>query len=78
MLKLTAAQIENLLAVRNGFASVGDFEDLYDALFEHFMADMPYGTAKARDGDPVEWLDARIAKLTAEEYVDLVAAAQGE
>ncbi len=78
MLKLSPAQIENLLAVRNSFGSVSDFDDLYEALFEHFLnnGEMPYGTAKARDGDPMEWLDARIARMTAEEYADFVDAAQ--
>ena len=32
--------------------------DLYTKLFEHFCnnGEMPYGTAKARDGDPAEWI----------------------
>jgi hypothetical protein len=75
-LKLYPTQIEDLLAVRNGFASVADFENLYEDLFAHFMADMPYGTAKARDGDPVEWLDEKIGTMTADEYADFVAEAQ--
>jgi len=28
----------------------------FDALFERHVSHMPYGTAKARDGDPMEWL----------------------
>lgn len=72
MIKLAATQIENLLAVRNGFASVGDFESLYEALFAFFMEDMPYGTAKARTGDPVEWIDARIAAMSDDEYANFV------
>ena len=35
---------------------VNDNEKLYDELFEYFLEDMPYGTQKARDGDPVEWI----------------------
>ena len=35
---------------------VNDNEKLYDELFEYFLEDMPYGTQKARDGDPVQWI----------------------
>jgi hypothetical protein len=31
--------------------------DLYMDLFDHFSEDMPYGTQKGRDGDPVEWIN---------------------
>jgi hypothetical protein len=33
-------------------------QDLYHALFDYYCdsGDMPYGTAKARDGDPYEWV----------------------
>ena len=32
--------------------------DLYDALYDYYLSngDMPYGVAKARDGDPFEWI----------------------
>lgn len=32
------------------------FEDLYDFYFR----EMPYGTAKARDGDPYQWIYNRL------------------
>jgi hypothetical protein len=44
--------------VRN-FEQGGDLDDdLYDALFDYYSdtGEMPYGTAKARDGDPYEWV----------------------
>jgi hypothetical protein len=28
----------------------------YDTLFEHYLPEMPYGTAKARDGCPIQWI----------------------
>jgi len=31
-------------------------EELNGILYEIYMEDMPYGTAKARDGDPDEWI----------------------
>lgn len=35
--------------------------DLYDALYDYYcdMGEMPYGTMKARDGDPMEWVSNR-------------------
>lgn len=30
--------------------------ELNDKLYEFYMEDMPYGTAKARDGDPDEFI----------------------
>ena len=35
---------------------VNDNEELYFELMDYFAEDMPYGTQKARDGDPVEWI----------------------
>lgn len=34
------------------------FEDLYDL----WVFDMPYGTAKARDGDPDQWIFDRLCE----------------
>lgn len=38
-------------------------DELYEALFDHFCnnGEMPYGTAKARTGDPYEWIANRIS-----------------
>jgi cobalamin-dependent methionine synthase I len=35
-------------------------EQLYDALFSYYCSsnEMPYGVAKARTGDPYEWIDS--------------------
>lgn len=32
----------------------------YDKLFEYYAPDMPYGVAKARTGDPDEWILNRL------------------
>ena len=39
-------------------ADLMDFEKLYSELFDYFSAtgEMPYGTQKARDGDPYVWI----------------------
>ena len=42
---------------------VNDNEKLYDELFEYFLEDMPYGTQKARDGDPVQWITEHLEYL---------------
>jgi hypothetical protein len=35
---------------------------LYDALYDYYFDDMPYGTKKARTGDPHEWVANRFAE----------------
>jgi hypothetical protein len=54
----------------NKFVRTGDLsEPLYDALYEYYLmtvGEMPYGVAKARDGDPVEWISEQF-----EQYLDL-------
>ena len=37
--------------------------DLYLDLFDHFAEDMPYDTQKARDGDPVEYIQNELDEL---------------
>ena len=32
-------------------------------LFGYYQDEMPYGTQKARDGDPTEWLENRLSDL---------------
>jgi hypothetical protein len=44
------------------FEQNGDMSDaLYDALYDYYFDDMPYGVKKARDGDPYEWISDRFA-----------------
>jgi len=50
--------------VRN-FETTGDLDDdLYHALYDYYSnnGDMPYGTMKARTGDPYEWVSDHLAK----------------
>jgi hypothetical protein len=42
-------------------------DELYSALYDHYMDEMPYGVAKARTGDPYEWI---MNKLESELGVD--------
>ena len=42
------------------FVANGDMsDDLFHALYDYYFDDMPYGTRKARDGDPYEWIGDR-------------------
>ena len=44
------------------FTQSGEMDnDLYDALYDYYFDDMPYGTKKARTGDPHEWVADRFA-----------------
>jgi hypothetical protein len=38
-------------------------DEAYETFFEYYCnnGEMPYGTAKARDGDPIEWVCERVA-----------------
>lgn len=40
--------------------SVYELDDYCEELFEYFVSEMPYGTAKARDGDPDLWIFDRL------------------
>jgi hypothetical protein len=34
----------------------------YEKLFEYYSCEMPYGTQKARDGDPIIWILDKIGE----------------
>ena len=52
---------ENLLVlVRLGEVELDEFGSLYETMYDYYFEEMPYGVAKARDGDPYEWLTERI------------------
>ena len=64
---LTVAEIAEMPALIGGTGST-DFYDStsFDKLYEYFTtgtAEMPYGTAKARDGDPEEWILQYLERL---------------
>ena len=46
------------------FKEGGDLHgDLFDALYDYYFDDMPYGTKKARTGDPSEWLGDKVYSI---------------
>jgi hypothetical protein len=47
-----------------------ELDQVYNLLYERLMSQMPYGTAKARTGDPWRWIDHWITQFdTFEELV---------
>jgi hypothetical protein len=66
LLDSTGSTLQHIL---NTFKrDVKDFEEndelsdeLYNALYDYYQDDMPYGTKKARSGDPHEWVADRFA-----------------
>ena len=46
--------------------------DLYDALFDYYSqeGEMPYGVAKARTGDPFEWVSSRFEEDVGNHYTE--------
>jgi hypothetical protein len=50
---------EAVKAFKEG-GDLSDFPDFYDALYEYYFDEMPYGVAKARDGDPINWISDRL------------------
>ena len=62
-LNLTPEEEDKIIACYHDLGNDDLSDELYQKLYEHFCnnGEMPYGTAKARDGDPFEWITARIA-----------------
>lgn len=46
--------------VVNGRMDISDCRKHNVTLYEQYMVEMPYGTAKARDGDPDQWMFDRL------------------
>ena len=60
-----ADEVKAILA-KHGVSSIDDMEldgELYQDLFDYYSDEMPYGTMKARDGDPMEWILTKLDDL---------------
>ena len=62
---LSPNEVAELIAVINN--NVDMSYDLYCKMYEHFHTEMPYGTAKARTGDPIEWICERLVEMGEDE-----------
>lgn len=57
-----------IIILQNCWKNSIDWEDIYPALWEkiynYYVTNgiMPYGTAKARDGDPYNWITEQLEK----------------
>jgi hypothetical protein len=58
--QLSEEEREQLDEVARG-VPIYKFHSLYKKAYNHFVKDMPYGTAKGTTGDPGEWLRYRFA-----------------
>ena len=59
----TTEQLAQFKQIADGELSSGDLSDAdFQVIFDHFVnnGEMPYGVAKARDGDPFSWIDDHI------------------
>lgn len=66
---MIALSAEQVLKIARDYVSRPDSEDVLnfwiEELFEYFLntGDMPYGTAKARTGDPSEWIGEQLQRM---------------
>jgi len=49
--------------IKSGKLELMDSNKLYDELYTYFSSEMPYGVAKARDGDPDEWIMNKLEQM---------------
>jgi hypothetical protein len=57
MVNFDKAELNLMKSVEGGMMDYDDLpNELQDKLFEHFLPEMPYGTAKARTGDPIQFI----------------------
>lgn len=60
-MKLDADEIDTIRKVVSGEMDIINLdENLFEKLCKFYEQDMPYGTQKARDGDPLEWILHRL------------------
>jgi hypothetical protein len=63
MININTTVDRDLLAAAQGSLDLGFVVDKhFDELYDHYTnnGEMPYGVAKARDGDPSDWIYDRL------------------
>ena len=58
--KLDRDEVQQLMRVLTDRDDIMHHHNLYKKLYDHFVSDMPYGTAKGRSGDPADWILQRL------------------
>jgi len=67
--KFTPEELQELKVIHE---TNGDMdEDLWLKVYEYFLPGMPYGTAKARSGDPYEYCGDRLGDLLKDHGVEV-------
>ena len=53
-----------------GESSLYDHDEFYDDLYEYYVSsgEMPYGIAKARDGDPDQWIQEELDREYGDDF----------
>lgn len=59
-LQFSDKEMSDLILVAKGKADIDDFPNMFESLYGYYMSEMPYGTAKARDGCPYEWISEKL------------------
>lgn len=61
---LTPAELEVAIQIAKGEQDIFDHDEVYEKLFMHYCdtGEMPYGTMKARTGDPFNWITDKLTK----------------
>ena len=67
MIDIEYKEVKQILD-QHGIKSLDEIEvgePVYDSLYDYYVdsGEMPYGTMKARDGDPCEWITYKVADL---------------
>ena len=73
MLKMESDLVKEILD-KNGVTDLDEIEagtEVYEELYDFYADEMPYGTQKARDGDPVEWIVMKVADLNILDEYDI-------
>lgn len=65
--QLSKVDYSRVLDVVSGKSELSD--ELYQKLYQILAIDMPYGTAKARTGDPSQWISDNLGKYVVESEV---------
>lgn len=60
---LTADEVYALARRQQKGEDVLADEEDYNGLYQYFLPEMPYGTAKARTGDPHVWIEDRLDEM---------------
>lgn len=62
MSDITKEDEVKIIRILEGEMEIYDDRELSDKLYDMYRDEMPYGTQKARDGDPYEWMYERLVE----------------